>query len=261
MDVRRVARQQHPALPVPVGLPRRIAEPGHPTRAVHAEVGARDPEHGLPQPLERHRFPLAGDTAVVRGDHPVPARLEGDHREVALRSPLHEERLGGGIGEFDIAEQRGHRRRGPGKADAGEFAHRAAPAVAAHEVAGAQCRGGGFRPTQVGLDAGAVLADPGHLGRPAHPYAELNGPLLQQPLDGGLQEHQRPGMPALESVEVQPQPREVPHRVPYAGRQKTVQDAPLVQHFHGPGVHPAGSRLAGPLREPVGHHHVDTRQP
>ncbi len=187
---------------------------------------------------------------------PVPPGLEGDHRVAAVRRAPPPDVVLGQLGELDVPDQRVHRRRRPREPEARQLPHRAAPPVAADEVTAADR-------LVPGLDRHAlrVLLDPRHLGRPPHPDTEPRGPVLQQHLDGGLQDHQRQRMPGLELVEVEPEPGEVPHPLDLPESEEGVQDPALIQHLQGPRVHPAGPGLARPLREPFEQHHVGARQP
>lgn len=260
VDVGCVAGEQYAALPVLVGLACGVTEAGDPAGAAHAEVGAGDPGQGFPELFEGRRF-VVGDAVVLRGDDPVPAGFEGDGGVVAEGGAAYPDVVLGQVGELDVADEGGHGRFGAGEADAGEFADGAAAAVAAHEVAGVQCRGVRFRRAQPDGHAVLVLGGAGDLARAAYPYAEFRGPFLEESFDGGLQDHQRVGVPGLGLVEVDVETGEVADRLELALGQEAVQDAALVEDFQGAGVDPAGPGLAGPLGELVDHRHVDARQP
>jgi hypothetical protein len=56
MDVRRIAGQQHPPDPIPLGQPGGIAEAGQPARGLHTEIGSGDGAQLLFDILEGGRF-------------------------------------------------------------------------------------------------------------------------------------------------------------------------------------------------------------
>lgn len=81
VDVRRVTGQQHPPVPVALGLPGGVAEPGQPTRRVPPEVGARDGHHPPLELLEGGRGRAVPGQPLGGHEDAVPPVPEGHRAE------------------------------------------------------------------------------------------------------------------------------------------------------------------------------------
>jgi hypothetical protein len=130
MHVRGIARQQHPASPVGVGLAGLVAEPACVVQFFDDDRGAGDPSDRV------------GELGVCDRTARFGARREfGDtgHVAAAQECPGVVPPCRGNVaGETHSSRDRPQQRRGAGKAEPGERAHRAAAAVAADQVSRAQ---------------------------------------------------------------------------------------------------------------------------
>jgi hypothetical protein len=130
MHVRGIARQQHPAAPVGVGLTGVVAEPACVVQFLDDDRGAGDPSDRVGELGGGHRTARFGACREFGNAGHVAAAQEGagvvapPGRNVA--------------GETHPPRDRPQQRRGAGKAEPGERAHRAATAVAADQVSRAQ---------------------------------------------------------------------------------------------------------------------------
>ncbi len=265
VDVRGVAGQQHPAGPVALGLPRRVAETGEPVRRVRAEVGARDGPQPRPELLQRRRRrPVLGH-AVRRHDHPRDPRAAVDvrrHAEPQLGPPHPLDHLGDlrpVLGELKVPDQRLDRSRLTRESHPERLAHRAAPAVAPDEVARAQP--GAVR--QFDVHTVRVLVQPGHLVAAPDLGAQLTRPFLQQPLGDRLRRRQPVRVGGVQAVrpgrhDAAEQPA---HPELLAHREEPLQQPPLVHDLHAARVQTASARLGRPLLQALQHHHADPVQP
>src|ERR1700757_3345073 len=129
-----------------------------PPRAAHSEIRSGDTPYRSSQLLESDRIMWTGSALWFAGDDSMPAGPELDHADEAPFAPLQKQWLIGRVVHFDLAGQARHRGISARKPDSGEFADRAAPAVACHQVAAPQRRRT-VRRVDDDVNAGCVLAE------------------------------------------------------------------------------------------------------
>jgi len=265
VDVRGIARQQHPALAIGLGLPRAVVEPRDRGGAVNAVVGPIDRDEPLPDVVERR---LAGLAHPVLGEHdPHRTMVLVDDLAVAdlvfePSEPMHAARIVADtpfrlFGQFGLRDQVAYRRVRSRKRDAGGFAHHATPAVAPDEVISAQ------RPAvaDLDIDAGSVLRKAGDREIPQDGYAELLDPAEEYAFDVLLPQPERIGMPTRKIADVQPDAGEPGSLHLLALLEEALGNAALVEDFDRARMQPARPRaddfLVGALLDD---HDVDARQ-
>ena len=204
-QVGRIAGQQDPPVAVPSGLPGLKLPARQPGRSRQREIRAEHPADAVLELGQSHRrvivdfagFFLGGMdeqpalSNPPEGEHPVPgageARTEPaqpGYVEVAVVEHGHR------VGQRDLAQPVDLRIRGARERDARQVAHRAAAAVAAHQIPrGQPVRP--VRPMHVRGHRGVALAQPGHLVSALDDGAEFAGAFAEQALEFRLRERHR----------------------------------------------------------------------
>lgn len=270
VDVRRVTGQKHPSGPVALGQPGGIAEAGEPARGVHAEVGTGECPQLLLELVERGRdravigHPLGGHDDAVR---PVPGGPEAEPQ----------------LGLADLAHHGGHRLRRSGhlhlaqqrldpagltrETDAEQFAHRAAAAVAAHQVARAQQLttgqlDGHTAPVRTPVTV-LGLAQPDHCAAAPDLDAELGGVLGQQAVGEGLRDAEDIAVCGVQPVGCRfaDGGEEAAERILLAFREEPLQQAALVHHLDAARVQAERADIRGRRRFLLQHEHLYPVQP
>ncbi len=259
VDVRRVARQEDPPRPVPVGQPGGVAEAGQPAHlgvVEQVEVGPRHAFHDRLELLQRrlHRAARRLHAELDRRD-PEQARPQRDHRVHALlaqgrRHPRHHRRVGD-----HVRGQTVHRGRRAGEPDARQLADQARAAVAAHEVLAAH---GvlAFRRPHHHRHAVRVLLRRHHLVPAPDVRAHARGAFLQQPFDVALR-HQERDQRRVDQV-LQLQQPEVVGLDPRVVREPV--EPALAEHLDRPRVQRQRPRVLAGFRRPFQDDRRHTRQ-
>ena len=266
VDVRGIPGEQHPPVPVRRDLAAGVAEAGAPAqppehriRAVHR--GQR-PGHlvgghrcgavlltGIAQAgvdSAEHR-PVTGNppALVVQRvqQHPVATAGAGQRADVRGGARHRVRRAG----QLDVGTDRGHPAGPPRERHAGDLADRAVPAVAGHQVAGAQAPGA-VRVGDDRLDPVLVLDEVGQHRAPSHLRAQLAQPPFEHLLQPVLRDQQPVRVAGAPGTRVQwhRQPGEVTtHRLaPHGPVGHLVQQPAGGQHLRGARVHPTPAGLA-----------------
>jgi hypothetical protein len=129
------------------------------------------------------------------------------------------------VAHLDFGHEIAERRIGAGEIDAGPLAHQAATAVAADEIACAQCLAAGER----NVDAGRVLNEACHLGVSIDRYRELLDPVGQDALDVALPQREAISVPGGEIADVEPGPGEARELGDLPFAQEALRDAALIE--------------------------------
>ncbi len=229
---------------------------------MHAEVGAGD----RPQPLLQ----------LVQGrrDHAVLGHALGAH-DGAVHPGSDWPDAKPQIGLADFGHYRGHllRRRGhldlaqqpldlggfTGEADAEQFAHRTAAAVAADEVARAQPRAVG----QLDGHPVVVLAQPDQLAAAPDLGTELGSALGQQAVGDGLRDAEDVGMCGVQPVRLRlaDAGEGTTERILLAEREEPLQQTALIHHLDAAYEEAERADMSGRLRLLLQHEHVHAVQP
>ncbi|GAA3205453.1 hypothetical protein GCM10020256_00870 [Streptomyces thermocoprophilus] len=151
------------------------------------------------------------------------------HHHAAARQVLADAPLAG-LDAGDVGGEEAASAVGAGKADPGQLADGAAPAVAADEVGGALL-GRPVGALDAHHDVVVVLPQTGHLPAAQDGHAELAGPVLQHPLGAELGDAPVPVVVLREHAEVDRHPAEV--GVGALGGAESAEQAPLVEAFGG----------------------------
>ncbi len=272
MDVTGVPGQQHPARPVPLGLPGGVRQPGQPPHVVHPQVAAGDLAQRGPYVLLGDRGAAIRVRPVEEGDRrPVHVGLQRERREpgpqVVPHHPVRAHRPHALaprqlLAELRVRDHREHVRLLAREIDVEELAHRAAAAVAPHQIAAADL----VRTVGAGdLDGDRllVLRQRGQGVPAAQLGAQLQDAPGEQLLRADLGDEQHIRVPGVEVLELQrhAEAREVAALQRRGAVQEVLGLAAHFEDFHAARVHSEGLGEIDRLRQALHHKRAGAGQP
>lgn len=259
MDVRGVAYQQHPALPIAGHLAGGVAEGADP----HG-VAVRDVVPGQPLPGGGHlvvgRWDLAplGRGATLADDQPGDATGQrADHDHAAGQGLA--DHAGSEVESLHVGEEHLHGRGGAGEVETDGLAHHAASAVAPDEVGRGQPVDP-FGTTYLCLHPVSGVLDGEQFVAAPDVAAQFGDPLLQHALGVRLGDGLRGLMGSVQYREVDRETAEMALRADLYVTEAGEQTA-LVEDLHRAGGESQPARLAGPAGELLQDDDVDPREP